>query len=194
MVAGYHLIWTAYGCWLPNDPRGSTSHELRVDILKELGQLHFGRKKVQPCASRLREFYERAEPLLRHAILTISDADLAVVADGFGQIMKRHRYTCYACAIMPDHVHVLIRKHRHLAEDMIENLQNESRDALIKASCRKAVHPVWARHGWKVYLDSRDEIERTIRYIRANPLKAGRPEQTWPFVVAYDGWLPGGQR
>jgi hypothetical protein len=25
MIAGYHLIWTAYGWWLPNDPRGSTS-------------------------------------------------------------------------------------------------------------------------------------------------------------------------
>ena len=29
MVIGYHLIWTAYGWWLPNDPRGSTSHRIR---------------------------------------------------------------------------------------------------------------------------------------------------------------------
>ena len=27
-VAGFHLIWTAYGWWLPNDPRGSSSHEI----------------------------------------------------------------------------------------------------------------------------------------------------------------------
>lgn len=25
MIHGYHLIWGAYGFWLPNDPRGSWS-------------------------------------------------------------------------------------------------------------------------------------------------------------------------
>ena len=25
LVIAYHLIWTAYGWWLPNDPRGSGS-------------------------------------------------------------------------------------------------------------------------------------------------------------------------
>lgn len=38
MVAGYHLIWTAYGFWLPNDARGSTSVEIRVEKLKGCGQ------------------------------------------------------------------------------------------------------------------------------------------------------------
>ena len=28
---------------------------------------------------------------------------------------------------MPDHVHILIRKHKHLAEDMLENFQAASR-------------------------------------------------------------------
>jgi hypothetical protein len=25
MIAGFHVIWSAYGFWLPNDPRGSWS-------------------------------------------------------------------------------------------------------------------------------------------------------------------------
>ena len=41
--------------------------------------------------------------------------------------------TCYACAIMPDHVHVLIRKHRDKAEQMIEILQEASRLRLSSA-------------------------------------------------------------
>ena len=45
MVAGYHLIWTVYGYWLPNDPRGSTSSEVRIAFIKALGPLHYGRKK-----------------------------------------------------------------------------------------------------------------------------------------------------
>lgn len=43
MVLAHHLMWTAYGWWLPNDPRGSTSHTLRNDLLKDLGDLHPGR-------------------------------------------------------------------------------------------------------------------------------------------------------
>ena len=35
MVAGFHLIWTAYGWWLPNDPRGSSSYEIRVEKIAE---------------------------------------------------------------------------------------------------------------------------------------------------------------
>ena len=30
--------------------------------------------------------------------------------------MRERNYTCYGCAIMPDHVHLLIRKHRDQAE------------------------------------------------------------------------------
>jgi hypothetical protein len=48
LVIAYHLMWTAYGWWLPNDPRGSSSHTIRNDVIAELGELHLGRKQVQP--------------------------------------------------------------------------------------------------------------------------------------------------
>ena len=60
MVAAHHLIWTAYGWWLPNDPRGSSSREVRVDTLKDLGSFHRGRKLTQPSGAEIRRFYERA--------------------------------------------------------------------------------------------------------------------------------------
>ena len=56
MVAGFHLIWTAYGWWLPNDPRGSSSHEIRVEKIAELGELHHGRKPVQPPGREIKQF------------------------------------------------------------------------------------------------------------------------------------------
>jgi len=59
LVIGYHLIWTAYGWWLPNDPRGSMSHRIRNDVMHELGEIHFGRKEVQPASRVIREFYPR---------------------------------------------------------------------------------------------------------------------------------------
>jgi len=82
----------------------------------------------------------------------------------------------------------LIRKHKHLAEQMIEVLQTNSRLRLSRPGLRTADHPVWARSGWKIFLDHPDEIRRTVRYIEGNPGKWGLPEQRWAFVKPYDGW------
>ena len=193
MVAAYHLVWTAYGCWLPNDPRGSSSHVIFSDVLAELGELHHGRKKIQPSSRVIREFYEEAESLLRHELRVFTDPEIALLGIAFGEVVKSRRYTCYACAIMPDHVHLVIRKHRDQAEEMIEHFQAISRLAILDAHFRESTHPVWGGPGWKVFLDSRHEIERTVRYVERNPEKARRPPQTWNFVKLYDGWLPGGR-
>ena len=37
MVLGYHIILSAYGFWLPNDPRGSWSDTIRVYELLRFG-------------------------------------------------------------------------------------------------------------------------------------------------------------
>lgn len=47
IIIAHHIMWTCYGWWLPNDLRGSTSEVIRNDVLKELGELHYGRKQVQ---------------------------------------------------------------------------------------------------------------------------------------------------
>ena len=190
MVIGYHLIWTAYGWWLPNDPRGSSSHEIRVERLGDLGELHHGRKAVQPAAAVLREFYARAGALLKHELLTFSDPAIDLLAASFARTNREAGYTCYACAIMPDHVHALIRRHRVKAEQMIERLQADSAPVLIEAGHRPPGHPVWGGPGWKVFLNTRADIERVVRYIQMNPIRARRPPQNWPFVTPYDGWLP----
>ena len=191
MVAGYHLIWTVYGWWLPTDPRGSSSQEIRVEQLKDLGELHHGRKAVQPSSAELRRFYAQAEDLLKHPLLTFSDEEISLLGDTFGQVIRTNGLTCYECAIMPEHVHMLMRRHRDKAELMIENLQEASRAQLIRAGRRAPTHPVWGGPGWKVFLNTRRDFERVVRYIRDNPVKAGRAQKHWDFVTEYDGWMPG---
>ncbi len=60
IVIAHHLIWTAYGWWLPNDPRGSGSRYIASDVIAELGRLHPGRKLIQPSSVEVRQFYEKA--------------------------------------------------------------------------------------------------------------------------------------
>jgi REP element-mobilizing transposase RayT len=190
MVAGYHLIWTAYGWWLPNDPRGSSSREIRVERIAELGEHHYGRKEVQPKSAELRRFFENARRALKYELLTFTDDEVNLVAAAFAAVIQERRYTSYACAIMPDHVHILVRKHVDLSEMMIEHLQERSRQALIEAGRRPMDHPVWGGPGWKVFLNTPDDFRRVVKYIQENPIKAGRAAQRWEFVKEYDGWMP----
>lgn len=189
IVIAHHLIWTVYGSWLPNDPRGSGSDVIHNDVLADLGELHKGRKQVQPAGRVVRAFYDRAAPLLQHPFLTFDGAARAEIATAFEDEIEAQKYTCWACAVMPDHVHVLIRKHRHQAEEMAENLMRASRTRLIDRGHRDRTHPTWiAGFGWKVFLDHPDEVRRTVRYIEQNPVKARLPAQEWPFVKLYNGW------
>ena len=68
IVIAHHLIWSVYGSWLPNDPRGSGSDTVHNTVLAELGELHKGRKQIQPSGKVIREFYREATPLLQLAI------------------------------------------------------------------------------------------------------------------------------
>jgi REP element-mobilizing transposase RayT len=191
MIVGHHLVWTIYGYWLPNDPRGSTSRIIRNPLIAELGDIHYGRKKVQPTGRVLREFHGDANELLQHEYREIASDEIQAIANAFAEAIRQRGYTCYACAIMSDHIHILIRKHRDTAVTMIEQLQERSRKAVLSLGSREATHPIWGGPGWKVYLETRDDMLRTIQYIEENPRKAKLPSQNWPFVSRYDGWLPG---
>jgi hypothetical protein len=188
IVIAHHLIWTLYGWWLPNDPRGSCSHSIRIDALKDLGELHYGRKKVQPASRDIRAFYEEAESLLKHPLLDLRGAAITSVAHGFARAIQECGYTCYACAILFDHVHLIIRKHRDSAETMIERLQECRRLRLSADGLRTADHPTWCRGGWKIFLDHPDEVRRTITYIEHNPIPYRMPVQKYDFVTEYNNW------
>jgi REP element-mobilizing transposase RayT len=188
IVIAYHLIWTAYGWWLANDPRGSMSETIRCDVFCDLAELHYGRKRVQPAGWVIRDFYREAAKRLKHELLTFDERARAEIAMAFENVIRRERLTVYACAIMPDHIHLVVRKHRLKAEEMIALFQEESRLRLRVERPWTSDHPVWGGHGWVVFLDHPDEVERTDAYVENNPKTIGWPAQLWPFVTSYDGW------
>jgi REP element-mobilizing transposase RayT len=93
---------------------------------------------------------------------------------------------------MPDHAHLLVRRHADRAEEMIARFQEATRAVLIAVGKRAATHPVWSQGpGWKGFLNAPDDFVRDVGYVRRNPVQIGRPEQTWDFVTVYDGWPVG---
>jgi len=188
IVIAHHIMWTLYGWWLPNDPRGSTSQTVCCDLIAELGELHQGRKPVQPAGKELRRFYKQASSVLKFPLLSLSEKEFSLVAEAIGQAVSESNYTCYACTVMPDHLHLVIRKHRDLAEEMIEKIQVLSRKRLVELGLRDSAHPTWTLGGWKVYLDHPEEVQRTIHYVEQNPVKRRLPVQNWSWVSKYDNW------
>ena len=88
IVIAHHLIFTAYGWWLPNDPRGSNSKTIRNDVIADLGEFHHGRKRVQPASGVIGEFYREADKRLRHELLTFEDREVSAIATAFEEVTK----------------------------------------------------------------------------------------------------------
>ena len=87
-ILASHLVLTGYAHWLSNDPRGSGSEETRKDELKPLGEIHQGRKRVQPPKEEVKRFYRAAEPLLEHETIWFDEECRHVIAEAVGQVVS----------------------------------------------------------------------------------------------------------
>src|SRR5581483_803649 len=122
MVLGYHLIISAYGFWLPTDPRGSWSWIVRDPKLRVFGEA----TKVDTHRSVARRPHDRARRLaakkaLDRPAVVFNGVQARAVANGFGNYVEKSGVTVWACAVMPDHAHVVVARHRYDVE-VIGNL------------------------------------------------------------------------
>jgi REP element-mobilizing transposase RayT len=202
MVHAYHVIMPVYGFWLPNDPRGSWS-----DMVRKWELIHFGPSTKASERRTLDELTpveiaqrEEARRSLTYPPVTLTDAQVNAVADGFASQVSTSGYTVGACSILPEHTHLVIARHTYKVEQVVILLKGAATRRCIECSC----HPLaeyaepgerpprmWAEHEWKVYLDSEEAIDEAIHYVEQNPLKESRPAQSWPWVRPFEG-LPKG--
>jgi len=185
MVIAYHLILTGYGHWLPNDPRGSLSCEVRADALRKVAPIHFGRRTIQPSQPVLRAFMREAQPRLAFPILWFDPAKRQALGEAFAQVIGAKDYTCHACAILSNHAHLVIRKHRDRAEEMLGAFIGMSKSRLRAMDDIPAGHPIWSDDLYKKFLFSPDEVIRTIRYVEQNPVKSDLSPQQHDFIRPY---------
>jgi REP element-mobilizing transposase RayT len=188
IVIAHHLILHGYGHWLPNDLRGSGSDEVREKRFSELGPIHYGRKKVQPPRDELREFFREAEPLLTFERLWFDDAKRQAIGESIGEVVEKQGYTCWGCAVLKNHVHLCIRRHRDAGRIMWHNFADATRTRTGRFANIHQHHPVWSERPYDVFLYTPDDVRRVIAYIRANPAKELIAPQLWSFVKEYDGW------
>ncbi|MBI1368374.1 MAG: hypothetical protein GC162_06935 [Planctomycetes bacterium] len=193
MVRAFHVIFCAYGFWLPNDPRGSWS-----DFVGAWELLRFGpatktttRRSV---AGRAHDPISRreAKSALKYPPVVFDGHQARAIARGFADKTDKAGYRILAGAILPEHVHLVIARHdqnielivNHLKGAATRRLIEENRHPLATFARRDGRVPSpWAVGQWKVFLDQADAINRAIEYVRMNPIKEGKRAQHWDFVT-----------
>ncbi|HEX4132139.1 MAG TPA: hypothetical protein VHZ24_19065 [Pirellulales bacterium] len=190
-IIAHHVILHGYGHWLPNDPRGSGSDEVRNEALEALGAIHHGRKPVQPPRGEVREFYRRAEPKLEFPLLWFDAAKRQALGDSCRELVRLRPYTVWAAAVMKNHVHLCVRRHRNTGAEIWRDFAENLRTALLRFDDVPGEHRIWSNRPYAVFLYAPDDVRRVKKYIEENPAKSGLPAQSWAFVTPYDGWPHG---
>lgn len=176
MIIAYHAIFTTYGTWLPNDPLGSYSKEIYNDQLRMLGEIKYGRQNPTPDKERLMKFWAVSVPRLSRPPLFLDDHSRSIVAGAFDSVIQRLGIKVPACAIMNDHVHILILRSKYRIEYLVNQLKGAATNAL------KLKYTPWTRGCWKVYITDTEALLAAIKYIHTNPSCAGLPPQSWDFT------------
>jgi REP element-mobilizing transposase RayT len=196
MILAYHAIFTTYGFWLPNDPRGSWS-----DFVRSWELFRFGRAtKVSTRRSLAAHPHQAsrrraAKQALQYPPVQFTGRQALSVAHGFRRAMDESSYILYTCSILPEHVHMVVARHSRKVEMIVGHFKGRASQELAA----DGLHPLvdyqnpdgsypspWARRCWRVYLDSSGDVRRAIRYVEQNPIREGKRRQKWSFVVPYE--------
>lgn len=188
-IIAYHIIFGAYGFWLPNDPRGSWSKYVFSARLQQFGQPEKRARHEPDSAEEALRAAMKEE--LQYPAVRFTGVQARAVGRGFAEVVEQSGFVMFAAALMPDHVHLVIGRQRMLAETMTGLFKRSASKHLR----REELHPLaahidprgrmpspWERLGWKVFLHTAEEIELAMLYVNQNPIEAGLPQQNWSWV------------
>jgi hypothetical protein len=138
VVIASHVILTAYGFWLPNEPRGSWS-----DFVGAWELVRFG-KATKTSERRSVAWHEHdrqlrldAKKALKHPPVEWTGEQALEIARAFKAACAAKGYRLLALSILPTHIHAVIERHERPVEDIIGHLKFAATQGLV----RNGMHP-----------------------------------------------------
>ncbi len=178
MIIAYHAIFTTFGTWLPNDPRGSYSKTIYNTELAALGGIQYGRQNPQPDRCTQGRFRTGAMSRMSRPPYYLNNDTRPIVAQAFAEVTARLDLLVPACAIMNDHVHLVVTRSKHRIEYLVNQFKGRATSLLdLKRT-------PWTRGGWNVFLDEEEAVWAAVQYVETNPEAAGLKPQQWGFVTS----------
>jgi REP element-mobilizing transposase RayT len=102
------------------------------------------------------------------------------IARGFARAVEESSYVIHACAILWNHVHMVVARYPgrtiekiigHLKTRATQQLTSEGLNAMAQYVSEDGRCPsVWVQHGWNVFLNDQEEIDR-------GSVRRGEPEE-----------------
>src|SRR5262249_9206286 len=168
MVFGYHVIFGAYGFWLPNDPRGSWSDFVGSWDLHRYGPATKTDSKYS-VAHHEHDTQQRlaAKKGLKYPPVEFTGIQARAIGRGFANYVRSSGLLFRACAILPDHVHLVVDRFRCTVEQVVIQLKGEATAQLLADGLHPFGHlrdregrprKCWARGEWSVFLDTEEEV------------------------------------
>jgi REP element-mobilizing transposase RayT len=118
---------------------------------------------------------------LGHGVCHLRDAHIAAIVAAALRHFDGTRYRLIAWVVMPNHVHVLFEVG---STPMAKVVQGWKRHTAREANQLLGQNGAfWQPDYWDTYMRGDEHQQRTIRYIRNNPVKAGlvTEYQDWPW-------------
>jgi REP element-mobilizing transposase RayT len=192
MLLGFHVIFSTYGYWLPNDPRGSWSDWIRHWELLRFGPAtKVDTRRSVAGVKHDSELRRRAKKALAYPEVFLTGHQALAVGIGFSTAVAESDYTILACSILPQHVHLVLGPHERDIDRIVGHLKSRATQQLNQ----QGIHPLaayrqadgtvpspWCRNCWKVFIYSQQHLRDAVKYVEDNPLKEGKPPQHWSFV------------
>jgi len=125
-----------------------------------------------------------AKRVLKYSPVQLPGAQAVSVVKGFAKACDEGDYHLHPCAVLPDHIHLVIGAHTRRIQQIVGNLRARGTQQLKEAHGFN--RPVWGAHGWNVFLDNLADALRAIAYVEQNPVKEGKRRQHWSIVSAFN--------
>lgn len=152
--------------------------------------------KVETRASVAHVKHDRAKRLamkshLKYPPVRWNGVQARAIARGFAKAVSESGYRILACAILEDHVHLVIARCdraigqivAHLKARATQQLRGEGVHPFERfARADGAIPTMWAGKYWKVFIDNDVHYDKAIDYVDDNPEKEGKKRQLWNFV------------
>jgi REP element-mobilizing transposase RayT len=128
---------------------------------------------------------------LKYAPVRWTGLQARAIARGFAKAVGESGYRVLACAILEDHLHlVIVRCDRaigqivaHLKARATQQLRAEGIHPFERfADVDGSVPTMWAGKYWKVFIDNDEHFDKAVDYVDRNPAKERKKRQDWNFV------------
>jgi putative transposase len=165
------------------------------------------RHRIDKLTFARRDSWLDDRPAVRH----LEDPRLARIVVDALYFFAGRRYDLLAFVVMPSHLHWVFQPLADWVNGTLETCPTSSNVPASRSPRQRIQHSVnrhtasecnrlrgatgsfWQRESYDHWVRDVDELERIIRYVETNPLKAGLVEapEDWPFSSAHDRKLFG---